>query len=59
MTTEHAKELAGKWKELHGLADSEEGAGNFEEAETLRMRAAEIELDLAEAGFTASKLAKD
>lgn len=57
MTPEQAKEKAARWQELHGLADAEEGAGNFDDAETYRMEAADIELDLAEAGFSASRLA--
>lgn len=57
MTHEQAKEMAAKWQELHGLADAAEGAGNIDDAEACRMEAADIEVDLAESGFTASKLA--
>lgn len=57
MTQEQAKEMAAKWHELLGLADAADGSGNFDDAEAYRMKAADIEVDLAEAGFTASKLA--
>lgn len=57
MTQEQAKEMAAKWHELLGLADAAEGSGNFDDAEVFRMEAGDIEVDLAEAGFTASQLA--
>lgn len=58
MTESEAMQQAKHWEELHGLAVAQDGAGFSDDAEALRMQAADIELDLAEAGYSASALAK-
>ena len=56
MSESEAMQQAKRWEELHGLAVAQDGAGFGDEAEALRMQAADIELDLAEAGYSALAL---
>ena len=59
MTKKQALQKAIDWDNLHSEANSEEEVGCFNHAEDLRMKAADIEFELRNAGFDAYKLAEE
>ena len=59
MTKEQATEKAIDWSNMHSEAETEEECGCFGAAEELRIKAADLETELRDAGFDACRLSEE